>query len=147
MIRLEIITPEQSVFEGDVDSVTLPTADGEITVLPHHIPLVTTIVPGPVIVHMGKEEKIFAVSRGVIEIDQSSVRVLSDIADRADGLEEAAVEKAEQAAQKLMTEKREDVEGFAEATAILERELARLRTVRRHRSRRGLPSIGGSSDS
>jgi len=141
MLHLVIITPDQTVYDGEIDSVSLPTADGEITVLPHHVPIITTIVPGPVIVRSGKDEKVFAVSRGVIEIDQTSVRVLSDIADRADDLEESAIEKARINAEKLMTEKRQDATEFAEATAILDRELARLRTVRRHRSRRGLPSV------
>ena len=135
MLTLEIITPDQTVFQGQVDSVTLPTADGEITVLAHHIPLITSIQPGAVIARVGSEEHVFAVSRGVIEVQNSEVRVLSDIADRADQLEEAAVEKARETAEKLMTEKRDDAEGFAEATAILERELARSRAVRRHRSR------------
>jgi F-type H+-transporting ATPase subunit epsilon len=142
MLHLEIITPDQTVYEGDVDSVTLPTADGEITVLPSHMPLITTVVPGAVIAHVGKDEQIFAVSRGVIEVHSDRVRVLSDIADRADALEEAAVERARAQAEKLVSEKREDAETFAEATAILDRELARLKTIRRHRSRRGLPSIG-----
>lgn len=136
MMHLVIITPDQTVYDGDIDSVSLPTADGEITVLPHHVPIITTIVPGPVIVRSGKDEKVFAVSRGVIEVDQTSVRVLSDIADRADQLEESAVEQARANAEKLMSEKRQDAEAFAEATAILDRELARLRTVRRHRSHR-----------
>jgi F-type H+-transporting ATPase subunit epsilon len=135
MLHLEIITPEHTVYDGNADSVTLPTSDGEITVLPHHLPIITTVSPGTLIMRLGKEEHVFAVSRGVIEVDQKGVRVLSDIADRADDLEEAAVEQAKEKAEKLMTEKHDDV-SFAEATAILDRELARLKTVRRHRSRR-----------
>lgn len=133
MLHLTIITPDQTVFEGEADSVSLPTQNGEITVLPHHLPIITTIAPGPVTARIGKEEHVFAVSRGIIEIDQKSVRVLSDIADRADDLEEAAIEKAHQQAAKVMAEK-QDAEQFAEMTAVFERELARLRTVRRRRS-------------
>lgn len=147
MLRLEIITPDSTVFEGEAESVTLPTSDGEITVLPHHVPIITTITPGSMIVHTANEELIFAVSRGVIEVDGKGVRVLSDIADRADLLEEAAVERAQAEAQKLMSEKREDAEAFAEATAIFEKELARLMTVRRHRSRRSFAPPSVPSDS
>lgn len=136
-MSLRVITPVEIVFEGDVDSVTLPTADGEITVLPHHVPVITTITPGPMIVRRGNDEQVFAISRGVIEVNQMSVQVLSDIADRAEGLEEATAEKARQEAEELMKGKREDAVSFAEATAIFERELARLKTVRRHRSKRG----------
>ncbi len=136
-LHLVIITPDQSVFDGEVDSVSLPTANGEITVLAKHIPLITTLVPGTAIVRTGGKEEVYAVSRGVIEVDGKGMRILSDIADRADLLEEQAIEQAKQRAEQLMNEKREDAEAFAEATATFERELARLMTVRRHRSRRG----------
>ena len=137
MLRIEIITPDETVYEGDADSVNLPTADGEITVLPHHIPLMGILVPGTILVHLGKEEKVFAVGRGVIEIDGSTLRILAESADPAERLgEEAAIVAAKERAEKLMSEKRTDAEGFAEATAILERELARLKTVRKHRAGR-----------
>ncbi len=134
MLRVDIITPDSTVYSGEASSLTLPTAEGEITVLPHHIPLLSVLVPGTAIVRKGSEEFVFAVSRGVIEIDGTAVRVLADTADRLEHLEEAAIEKAKEAAEKLVKEKRFDTEGFIEATAILERELARLKTVRRHRS-------------
>ena len=135
MLHLELITPDHTVFDGDVDSVSLPTPDGEITVLPHHIPLMSIVIPGSITIRKGKEEQLIAVSRGVIEVDGASVRVLADTADRAEELEEAAIEKAKEQAKKLMEEKRYDSEGLAEATAILERELARLHVVRRHRTK------------
>ena len=137
MLIVEIITPEQTVYSGEAESVTLPTADGEITVLPHHIPLISILVPGKSVVRLGGEEFVFAVSGGVIEVDGMTIRVLADTADRAELLEEAAVTQAKQAAEKLVSERRHDAEGFAEATAILDRELARLRTVRRHHGARG----------
>lgn len=136
MIHARIITPEETVFEGDVESLTLPTAEGEITVMGGHVPLIGVLTPGTVIARKGKEEWLFSCSRGVIEIDGKSIRVLADTADRAESLEETAVEAARAAAEKLASERRHDAEGFAEATAILDRELARLRTIRRHRSRR-----------
>ncbi len=134
MIQVDIITPDQTVYAGDAVSVTIPTADGEITVLSGHIPLIGIVVPGTVVVRSGNDEQLFAVSRGVLELDGKSIKILADTADRAEALEESMVEKAKADAEKLMTEKRTDVEAFAEATAMLERELARLKTVRRHRS-------------
>jgi F-type H+-transporting ATPase subunit epsilon len=142
VLHFALITPDSTVFEGEVDSVSIPTPDGEITVLPHHIPLISIVTPGSILVRIGKEEKLFAVSRGVVEVDGNSLRILADTADRAEELEEAAIEKAKAAAEKLMTEKRHDAEGFAEATALLERELARLQVKRRHRARRGVPQGG-----
>ena len=145
LMHLDIITPDRAVYDGDCSSITLPTADGEITVLPRHVPLVTTIVPGTMTVRAPNREELYAVSRGVIEIDGKSVRVLTDIADRADSLEEAEIEKAKQEAELIMSEKRSDAESFAEATAVLDRELARLRTVRRHRARR-VPGVTPPTD-
>lgn len=135
MIHAHIITPEETVFDGDVEALTLPTAEGEITVMGGHIPLISVLVPGTVIARKGKEEWFFACSRGVIEIDGKSIRVLADTADRAEKLEEAAVEAARGRAEKLAAERRTDAEGFAEATALMERELARLSTIRRQKAR------------
>ncbi len=143
MFTVEIITPDEIIYKGDAASLTLPTADGEITVLPGHIPLIGVLIPGTIILRKEGTETIFAVSRGVIEIGRGNVRVLAQTADRAEKLEEAAIEQAKVNAQALMDEKRSDSEGFADATAMLERELARLKTVRRYRSRavRGSSSI------
>lgn len=136
-IHFKIVTPERVVFEEDVDAVTLPTADGEITVLPHHIPLVSLLKAGEVRIKKGHEEIPLAVSNGVIEVDGENIVVLADTAERGDELEEEKIEKAREAAQNLMNAKRGDEEGFAEASAGLERELARLKVVRRHRRSRG----------
>lgn len=134
-MTVDLITPEGIAYQGEAISVTLPSGDGEITVLPGHMSLISTILPGTMIVRSVEGEQVFAIARGVIEVSPTSVRVLSDIADRADDLEEAAIEAAKERAEKLVTERRADAEGFAEASAILEKELARLKSVRRRRSR------------
>ncbi|ALM09568.1 MAG TPA: ATP synthase F1 subunit epsilon [Candidatus Peribacter riflensis] len=143
MLRLEITTPDRPMFEGEVDSVSLPTPQGEITILPHHIPLISIVSPGAITIRQKGSEQLLAVSRGVIEVDGKTIRVMVDTADRADELQEEAILKAKAEAEKLQREKREDREGFAEATAILERELARLHVVRRRRGgRRSVPTPG-----
>jgi F-type H+-transporting ATPase subunit epsilon len=136
MLYVAVITPDRSVYAGDAESVSLPTAQGEITVLPHHIPLISVVAPGTLTIRKGGEETLVAVTRGVVEIDGRSLRVLVDTADRAEELEEAAVLQAKQRAENLLKERRHDAEGFAEATALLEREISKLQVVRRHRSRR-----------
>lgn len=132
-LHFKIVTPERVVFEDTVDAAILPTTEGEITVLPHHIPLVALLKAGVLRLKKGAEEMPLAVSGGVIEVDGKHVVVLADTAERADELEEEKIEKAKAQAQKLMQEKRGDAEGFAEATAALERELARLKVVKRRR--------------
>lgn len=136
-MHLSIVTPDRPVFDAEIDSVSLPTPQGEITVLPHHIPLITIVVPGSVLIRQKDQESLIAVSRGVVEIDGQSITILTDTADRVEELEEEAIEKARQAALTLQQERREDAEGFAEATAVIDRELAKLHTIRRHRARRG----------
>lgn len=134
MLRLEITTPDRPMFEGEVNSVSLPTPQGEITILPHHIPLISIVSPGAVTIRQKGVEQVLAVSKGVVEVDGTVIRVMVDTADRADELQEEAILAAKAEAEKQRREKREDREGFAEATAILERELARLHVVRRRRS-------------
>lgn len=124
------------MFEGEVDSVSLPTPAGEISILPNHIPLISIIAPGAITIRAKGSEQLLAVSRGVVEVDGKAIRVMVDTADRADELAEEAILKAKAEAEKLQREKRSDREGFAEATAILERELARLQVVRRRRGSR-----------
>ncbi len=136
MLTVDILTPEGPVFEGQVDSISLPTMEGEITVLPHHIPLLSVLTPGSILIRQGKEEKLLAVSRGVIEVHGKDVHILADTADLVDALDMDAVEKAKTLAESLVQERRGDEEGFAEAVGILERELARLHTIRRYRTRR-----------
>lgn len=132
-LQFKIVTPERVVFEDTVDEVILPTVEGEIAVLPNHIPLVSLLQAGILRIKKGTEETPLAVSSGVIEVDGRRVVVLADTAERADELEEEKIEKARSEAKKLMEEKRGDAEGFAEATAVLEREIARLKVVKRYR--------------
>jgi len=146
MVPLKITTPDGPTFEGEVDSVSLPTPQGEITILPHHIPLISIVVPGAITIRQQGEEHLLAVSRGVIEVDGKTIRVMVDTADRADALQEEAILQAKTKAEQLQKEKRNDLEGFAEATAILERELARLHVVRRRRSGRSRVPTPGSGE-
>lgn len=146
MLKLEITTPDRPMFEGEVNSVSLPTPQGEITILPNHIPLISIVSPGAVTIRQKGVEQVLAVSRGVVEVDGKTIRVMVDTADRADELQEEAILKAKAEAEKQRHEKRADAEGFAEATAILERELARLHVVRRRRGGRGsVPPSGNAA--
>lgn len=136
-LQFKIVTPERVVFEDAVDEVIIPTTEGEIAVLPDHLPLVALLKAGVLRIKKGGEETPLAVSSGVIEIDGKRVVVLADTAERADELEEEKIEKAREEAQKLMEEKRHDVEGFTEAAAGLERELARLKVFKRYKKPKG----------
>lgn len=137
-LHFELVTPERVVFRQDADQVTLPTAGGEITVLPGHIPLVAALVPGIAQLKKGNETEDVAVSGGFIEISaENRVRVLADTAERGVELDLGVIEAAKDRAEQVMREAvRSDDASYAAAAAALERELARYRVARKHASRR-----------
>lgn len=132
-LHLKIVTPERIVFEDEVDSATAMTETGEITVLPGHIPLVTSLRPGEMRLKKGKTEELLAVSTGFLEVRPGNqLMVLADTAERIDELELEKIEEAKERARKLVEEKRHvDDVSFAHAAAALERELARYKVAQK----------------
>ena len=121
---------------------TVPTREGEITVLPGHVPLVASLVPGMITVQRSGGEQYLAVSGGFIEVQPGSkMIILADTAERAEELDLEKVDAARARAEKMLTEKRAiDDMSSAAAMAALERELARAKVARKHRAgRRSLP--------
>jgi F-type H+-transporting ATPase subunit epsilon len=141
-LHFELTTPERVVLRREITDVTIPTQEGEITVLADHIPLVANLVPGMLTVRSGKQEEYLAVSGGFIEVQPGSrVVVLADTAERAEELDLKKIEEARERARKLLTEKKSaDMVSNAAAAAALEKELARYKVARRHRERRGIPA-------
>jgi F-type H+-transporting ATPase subunit epsilon len=136
-LQFEITTPERNVLKEEIDSVTIPTREGEITILPGHIALVAILKPGELIVKKYGKESYMAVSGGFIEVQalakSTRVIVLADTAERAEELSIQAIEEAKERAQHELEEKRNvDDVAAAGAAASLERELARLKVARRH---------------
>ena len=125
------------MLETEVDSVSLPTPAGEITVLPHHVPLVANLVTGEVhYMHNGQRE-FFAVSGGVIEIKENDeVVVLADTAEFPHEIDVAKAEEGRERARKLMSENVRDQQAFAGAAALLEKNLARIRIAKKHHTRK-----------
>src|SRR6188768_902646 len=87
MIKLEIVTPEKKVFDETVDSVTVPTATGEVGILPNHAPLISALKSGILsFSNKGASEKM-VVSGGFVEVSANKVSVLTDVAERADEID------------------------------------------------------------
>lgn len=132
---LQIASPERVVLKAAVIQVTIPTSQGEITVLPHHIPLVATLKPGVVeaLTIDGKRE-VMAVSGGLVEVLAGKVVILADTAEHAADLDEQRIAAAKVRAEELKTQARnlDDTE-FAALSASLEKELARERGLKRWR--------------
>ena len=135
MLQLSIIIPERTVYDGQIDQVTLPTTEGEITVLPHHVPLVSVLASGELRMRTGTTDTPIVVAGGFVEVlPNSRVAVLADDALRVEELDIAAIEAARDRARKALEEKRHvDDTSFADAAAALQRELARLRVARKYR--------------
>lgn len=137
-IKFEIVTPEKTVLKEEVLQITVPTKMGEITVLPNHIPLVASLMPGVIEIKTADNKiETIAVSGGFIEVLPDKVVILADTAERAADIDEARAEEARKRAEELMKEKKEDVD-FTAVQAKIAKELARVKAVRRHRSHRGM---------
>lgn len=133
-LHLTITTPERIVLEIEVRSVNVPTVDGEIGLLPDHIPLVSLLAPGELhAVTTGGDEQIMAVSGGFIEVRDNAVVILADTAEKAEEIDEVRAQAGRERAQKLMQERATDDVGFADAQAAMAKELARLKVVRKRR--------------
>ena len=131
-LRLEIVTPEATVYSEDVEMVTMPGVVGQMGVYPQHVPLITQMVPGEIIVHKNGRDLFIASGEGLIEVTASRVSVLTDLAVAADRIDEAKAEEARRRAEARLREKLSDEE-VASVNASLARSLAQLHVKRRQR--------------
>ncbi|PIX61860.1 ATP synthase F1 subunit epsilon [Candidatus Uhrbacteria bacterium CG_4_9_14_0_2_um_filter_41_50] len=136
-INLKIVTPERTVFEDSVDSISVMTEIGEITILPNHAPLVSLLRSGEMRLKDGGNESLLAVSTGLIEVrNENSVVVLADSAERSEELTLEEIEKAKDLAEKRLQEARNQGDVvYADALVHLERELARYKVARKGKYR------------
>ena len=133
-LKFTIVTPDAVVYSRDVQMVTLPAIQGQIGVLPGHIPLLTQIVPGELIVRDGDGQETFlAVGEGLVEVTGTRVAIVTDMAVAADSIDEAKAEEARQRAAARLRDKLEDEE-VAAVNGALARSLAQLHVKRRRRA-------------
>lgn len=134
MLHLQIITPEKTVFDDEVEQVSLPTQNGQITILPNHVALVTRITPGELNFKIHQKENLLAAGFGFAEIDSKNVKVLVDLAAPEEELEERKIEEAKKTAEEELAKKHIlSEEEYATAAANLAKALAQLKIKRRHR--------------
>ncbi len=131
-LTLTLVTPERVVESLQARSVQVATRDGEITILPGHVPLVSVLQPGAVVVQLENGQRHIAVSGGFVDVqDGSRVTLLASAADRAEELDEQAIERAMKEAKELLARPDIDEEQLARAAAALDRELAKTKALRR----------------
>jgi len=133
--RLDIVTAEREVFSDDVDEVVAPGVEGQLGILPHHAPLMTTLLPGELLIKKGGEEFYLAISGGFIEVRPDRIIILADAAERVEEIDIARAEEAKRRAEERLAERVPGVD-TTRAEAALRRSLVRIMVVqRRHRRR------------
>lgn len=138
-IKFKIVTPERTVFESEINQATLPVADGEVTILPNHRSYIAALKAGEIILKKDGEEIVMATSGGFIEFNQNNLVVLADTAERAEEIDMKRAEEAKARAEEAMKQRisMDDAE-FARVAAAIEKEMARLKVAKKHRTRGGM---------
>lgn len=131
-LKLEIVTPEAKVYSEDVDMVTLPGVEGEMGIYPMHVPLMTQLAAGEVTARKGGQDFFLAVGDGFVEVTGERVSILTDMAIKAENIDEAKAEEARRRAESRLAEKLDDAE-VASVNAALAHSLAQLKVKKRQK--------------
>jgi F-type H+-transporting ATPase subunit epsilon len=142
-MRLEIITAERRVYSDDVDLVVAPGLEGQLGILPHHAPLMSSLQPGELIIRKDGEETYLAVSGGFLEVLDNQVTVLADAAERSDEIDEERAQAAMERASQGMADRGAEIE-LEQVAIAMRRAQIRLNVVRRRRARADMRgAVGG----
>jgi len=136
-IKLEIVTPERLVFDETVDGVTLPGSEGELGVLPHHAPLVSTLGVGELRIRSGGSEDWFAIVGGFVQVLPDKVVVMAETADLSSEIDLEKAQAARRDAEQALESGYHEGMDLSAARAALQAALLRERVAqRRHREGR-----------
>ena len=134
-LSLEIISMSRRVYDGKINAITIPGIEGELTILPHHIPLITPLKSGEIkIKDDDGTDKFLAIGNGFAIVEDGKVSILADSADLVDELNEQKIQEAKERAEKALKEKQfADDRSFADATALLEQSIAQLKVLKKRK--------------
>ena len=132
-LRLEIVTPESRAYSDDVELVLLPAIEGEMGIYPQHIPLITQLKPGELVVTKNGKQTALAVGEGFVEVTGNKVSVLVDMALTEEEIDETAAEQAIKRAEARLKEQNVGDEEAALVQAAIARSMAQLHVKRRRR--------------
>jgi F-type H+-transporting ATPase subunit epsilon len=144
IINFQLVTPERTLLSKELTSLTCPTPQGDITILPNHIPLVSNLIPGELHAKTANEDFYIHVAGGFVEVKPGNKVVV--LADAAEHFHEINVERAEEAkkrAEKAMKEKSLSAEEYAVVSASLQKSLSRISIARKRASKKN--SVTGDS--
>ena len=135
-LEVHVVTPERKVYEDDVDMVVAPASEGYVGILPHHVPLFTTLGPGEFKVKKGGVEEVLAVFGGFMDVRGDRVVVLTDAAEPAEEIDASRAQQARERAQQVLAAGPASAADEQRARAELQRALVRLRVSESRRRRR-----------
>ena len=127
-LTFSVVSAQEELLTGTAEMIVAHASHGDLGICPGHAPLLAELLPGPVRVINGSNEESFYVSGGMIEVQPEGVSILADTAARAADLDEAAVLKAKEEAERLMKENKSEVD-YADLTAQLAETIAQLRVI------------------
>lgn len=132
-MHLSIVTPEKTVYAGDIDELIVNTASGELTILPHHVNLFTKIMPGEVSIKAAQKNQFLAVTGGFLELSSNKATILADYAVRAEEIEVSKAIEAQKRAEETIKKAQEGISerDFATAQADLRKALLELHVARK----------------
>lgn len=131
-LHLKIVTPEKEIYDNDIDMVTVSATNGEIGILPHHMNLMTKLLPGALRIKRGNNEMVLATGGGFLQLADNSLTILTDLAIEEKDIDEKVAEEARKRAEQALGEKL-SAEEYAETIAVFEKSLALLKVKRRVR--------------
>lgn len=142
---LEIITPEKTLLKEEIDELIVPTVNGEIAILPHHVNLLTEIIPGELTIKIKQKEQHLAITGGFLQIVNNTITLLADYAVKSEEIDAKKALEAQKRAEEILKKKAEGIsqQDFEQAQSEFRRAIAELKVANRRR-RSGLPTPSSS---
>jgi F-type H+-transporting ATPase subunit epsilon len=133
-IHCDIVSQDRSLFSGEVDMVVAPGSEGVLGILPHHAPLLTTLIYGVLVVKQAGKEEAFTIAGGIMEVLPDKVTVLADVGERVEEIDVSRAEDAKARAEELLKQApSEATEAYLKAITSLRRSQLRLDAARKFR--------------
>jgi F-type H+-transporting ATPase subunit epsilon len=138
-IKFKIVTPERTVSESEVDQITLPVLDGQVTILPGHRSYIAALKAGEIMLKVDGKEILLVTSGGFVEFKDNTLVVLADTAEAAEEIDVTRAEEARKKAQEISAQKvtMNEME-YARVAAAIEKESARIRVAKKHHTKHNI---------
>lgn len=134
--NLQLISPEGSKFDREIEEAILPTPDGQVAVLADHMPLISLLSAGEIIIKENGKEDILVTEGGVVEVNNNKVRIIADSAEDLDSLDQLKIEQAKEHAEEILSNAADEID-YVEALALLEKQITKINILKRRKKYKG----------